>query len=100
MEADGFLTSHHSMKEHMVNTEVEGVTCSLHFANAAFSEAENTPGSIGTTISIITPPCLSFTKGSCSTGTVNSAATVEFVEPDIALRTSSPLRLLPAPAKG
>jgi len=83
---------------------VRGITCFLHFASAAFKEAENTPGSIGVVISMMTPPCLSCTKGSGSISplfsvTHTSAATVEFVELDMALWSSPPLGLLPAPTK-
>lgn len=81
---------------------VPEITCSLHFDNDAFKEAENNWGSIGAVISTITPPCLSFTKGRSSTSTelpvaTDSAKTVEFVELDMALLRSSPLSLLPAP---
>jgi len=86
------------------NIDAEGITCSLHFASAAFKEAENTAGSIGVAISMMTPPCLSCTKGSGSIPPLfsaidNSAATVEFVELDMALWPRPPLQLLPAPTK-
>jgi hypothetical protein len=53
---------------------------------------------------MMTPPCLSFTKGSGSisllfSDTDNSVATVEFVELDMALWSSPPLGLLPAPTE-
>jgi hypothetical protein len=87
-----------------IHIDGEGITCSLHFTRAAFKEAENAPGSIGVVISMMTPPCLSLIKGSGSipllfSATNNSVATVEFMELDMVLWPSPPLRLLPAPTK-
>jgi hypothetical protein len=77
-------------------------TCALHLDKADFKEAEKTWGSIGAVISIMTPPCLSFTNGRGSTlapflAVADSAATAaEFTELDMVLLQIAPLCLVPA----
>jgi hypothetical protein len=83
---------------------VNETTCSLHFDKADFKEAEKTCGSIGVVISIMTPPCLSFTNGRGSAlapflAIADSGTAVEFAELDMVLLQTAPLCLVPAPKK-